>query len=163
VAEYARSSRRRCRRRGRRVVDERALQLVGNDAEIVVVHVDEGVNPGFDADVIGRRDEVAVSDEAHLVGAGDDPLRVGCGEMGGKQEHTGTEMRGVDHLACGVLRAELDGMRALTQLGDPFGMAGQQAPVVADANGVDGVKVRAGLGACIDEAVLPSRRGRRLW
>ena len=45
-------------------------------------------------------------------------------------------------------------MRALAQLGDPLGMAGQQAPVVGDADGVDGVDVRAGLSAGVDEAAL---------
>ena len=60
---------------------------------------------------------------------------------------------GVDHLAGGVLGAESAG-RALAELRDPFGMAGEEAPVVGDADGVDGVDVRAGMGARVDEAVL---------
>ena len=53
----------------------------------------EGVDSGLDADAIGRGDEIAVGDEVHLVGAGDDPLGVGCGEMGGEQQDAGAEAR----------------------------------------------------------------------
>ncbi len=88
------------------------------------------------------------------MGAGDDPLRIGGGEMSGEEQHARADAGGVGHLAGGVLRAELDGMRALAQLRDPLGMTGQQAPVVGDADGVNGVDVRAGLGVGVDEAAL---------
>ena len=63
-------------------------------------------------------------------------------------------MRRIGHLAGRVLRAELDGMRALAQRRDPFRTASQQAPVVSDADGVNGIEMRAGLGVEIDEAAL---------
>ena len=74
--------------------------------------------------------------------------------MGGEQQHARADVRGVDHLARGILRAELDGMRAFAELRDPLGMACEQAPVVGDADGIDGINVRAGLGAGIDKAAL---------
>ena len=119
-----------------------------------MVHERQRVHAGLDADAVGRGDEDAVGGQAHLVGARDDPLGVGGGEMGGEQEHARAEMRGVGHLAGCVFGAELGGMRALAQLGDPLRTAGQQAPVVGDADRVDGVDVRAGLGVEIDEAAL---------
>ncbi len=88
------------------------------------------------------------------MGAGDDPLGIGGGEIGREQQHARAELRGVDHLTRRILRAQLGGMRPLAQLRDPLGLARQQAPVVGDADGVDGVDVRAGLGAGIDEAAL---------
>ena len=136
------------------IVDERALQFVGNHAEDVAIHLRQGVDAGFNADAIWRGDKDAVGDEAHLVGAGDDPLGIGGGEIGREQQHARAEVRGVDHLPRRILRAQLGGMRALAQLGDPLGLARQQAPVVGDADGVDGVNMRAGLGGGIDKAAL---------
>ena len=145
------------------IVDERALQLVGNDAEVVAVHLQQRIDAGLDADAIGRGDKVAVGDEAQLVGAGDDPLGVGGGECG-VSSSTRVPRCAVSAIWRAVSsRAELGGMRALAQLGDPLGMAREQAPVVGDADGVDEINVRAGLGAGIDEAALGSRRGRRRW
>ena len=61
------------------IVDERALELVGNDAKIVVVHADESIDAGFIADAVGRGHELAVGGKTHLMRAGNDPLRVGGG------------------------------------------------------------------------------------
>ena len=63
---------------------------------------EQRVHAGLDADAVGRGDELAVGDQAHLVGAGDDPLRIGGGEMGGEQKNARAEVRGVGHLAGGV-------------------------------------------------------------
>jgi hypothetical protein len=109
------------------IVDERALELVGNDAEIVVVHLNESVDAGFIADAVGRgARNLAVGDQAHLVSAGDDPLRVGGGEVGGEEQHARADAGGVDHLAGRVLRGELDGMRPSRSFGDPLGLPSQQ-------------------------------------
>ena len=62
------------------VVDQGALQFVGNHAEFVAAHVQQRIHAGFDANAVGRGDEFAVGDEAQLVGMGDDPLRVGGGD-----------------------------------------------------------------------------------
>ena len=47
-----------------------------------MVHCNERVNAGLIADAVGSGDKDAVGGEAHLVGAGNNPLRVGGGEMG---------------------------------------------------------------------------------
>ena len=119
-----------------------------------MVHLNERVNSGFIADAVGCGDEVAVGGKTHLAGAGDDPLRVGGGEVSSEDKHSRSDTSGIDHLPRGVLRVELDGMRALAQLRDPLGTASQKAPVVGDSNGVDGIDVRGGLSAGIDKAVL---------
>ena len=65
---------------------------------------------------VRRGDEFAVSDQAQLVGAGDDPLRVGRGEIVARAEHARAQPRRVGELARGVLGAQLGGMRALPEL-----------------------------------------------
>ena len=81
-----------------------ALQLVGNDAELIAAHVQQHIDAGLDADAVGRGDEFAVGDEAQLVGVGDDPLRIGGGEVARRARHARAQMRGVVELARGVLR-----------------------------------------------------------
>ena len=89
--KYVPNNRGRAGRRAVGIIDERPLQLVGNDAEIVLVHAYEGVDACLDADPIGRCDELAVCDEAQFVGMGNDPLRVGGSEMRGEQENARAE------------------------------------------------------------------------
>ena len=105
------------------IVDEGTLQLVGNDAELVAAHVEEDIDAGVDADRIGRGHELAVGDEAELMGVGNDPLRVGGGDVGADPDDAGAEVRGVFELVCGVVGAELDRMRAFAELGGPAGLA----------------------------------------
>ena len=136
------------------IVDERALQFVGNDAEDVAIHLRQGVDAGLNADAIGRGDKDAVGDEAHLVGAGDDPLGIGGGEMGVSRSTrvprcaVSTIWRAV---SCGLSSAGCGPSRSFET---HSGWRAKQAPVVGDADGVDGVDVRAGLGVGIDEAAL---------
>ena len=77
------------------IFDQRPLQLVGNDAQLVAAHVQQRIDAGLDADAIGRGNELAVGDEAQLVGVGNDPLRVGGGEVGAEPEDARAEVGGV--------------------------------------------------------------------
>ena len=74
--------------------------------------------------------------------------------MGGEQEHARAVVSRVDHLAGCVLRSELDRMRTLAEFRNPLGLPGQKAPVVGDADRVNGIDVWAGLRAGIDEAAF---------
>ncbi len=139
-------------RRAVGIVDERALQFVGNDAEFVAAHVQQRVDSGIDADAIGRGDEFAVGDQAELMGAGNDPLRIGGGDIPAQPQNARAQVRGVVDLAGGVFRAELDGMRAFTEFRGPVAVAHQQAPVVGGADGVEQIEVRAGVGVEVDVA-----------
>jgi hypothetical protein len=63
------------------IVDERALQFVRNHAKFVAAHVEQHVDAGLNADAVGRSNELAVGDEARLVGVGNDPLGVGGSQI----------------------------------------------------------------------------------
>jgi hypothetical protein len=110
--------------------------------------------PASIADAVGRGDKDAVGDEAHLVGAGDDPLGIGGGEVGGEEQHARAE-RAVSTIwravSCGLSSAGCGPSRSLeTHSGcAPARLQSSVTPIV-----VDGIDVRAGLGAGIDEAAL---------
>ncbi len=84
------------------------------------------------------------------MGAGNDPLRIGGGDVPAKPKHARAQMcSGVD-LVGGVFRAELDGVRAFTEFRGPVAVTHQQAPVVCGADRVEQIEVRAGVGGEVD-------------
>ena len=125
------------------IFDKGTLQLVGNDAELVAAHVEEDIDAGVDADRIGRGHELAVGGESELMGVGNDPLRVGGGDVGAYPYDAGAEVRGVFELVCGIVGAELDRMRAFAEPGRPTGLSHEQAPVIRRSDGVEEIEVRA--------------------
>ena len=144
----------RCSRRAGRIVDQRTLQLVGDDAELIAAHVQQRVDAGLDAHRIGRGDELAIGDQAQLMCAGNDPLRIGRGDILPQPQHARAQVRSVVDLARGVFRAQFRGMRAFMQLCGPLAVAHQQAPVVGGADGVEQVEVRRRICRKIDVAAM---------
>src|SRR5580658_3159563 len=134
------------------VIDERTLQFVGDDAELVAAHVQQGVDAGLDADAVGSGDELAVGDEVELAGVRDDPLRIGGGDVAADPDHARAEVSCVFKLAGGVFGTKLDGTRAFAKFRRPLRLISEQAPVVRGSNGVEQIKVRLGVGGRINVA-----------
>ncbi len=132
------------------VFNQRPLQLVGNDAQFVSAHLQQRIHAGLNADGIGRGDELPVSGQPHLAGVGDDPLRVGSGQIVAEQQRPRSQPRGICELARGIFRAQLSGAPTLSQLEGPLRTLGQQAPVVGGADRIEQIEVRAGVDAEID-------------
>ena len=64
------------RRRSFGIFHERRLQLVGDHAQFVAAHVQEGIDARFNGNFVGSGNEFAVRYQTHLVGACNDPLRI---------------------------------------------------------------------------------------
>ena len=93
------------------VVDERRLKLVGNHPQFVAAHVQQGIHSGLDAYLVGRGNEFAIGDQPHLVSVGNDPLRVGRGEVVPEPQHARAEFGGVGELPRRVFGTQFDGTR----------------------------------------------------
>ena len=91
-------------RRAVGIVNQRPLQLVGNHAQIVAVHVQQAVHAGLDAHRVGRGNKLPISDQPQLVSAGNDQLRVGGGNLGPQQNNARPQPRGVVELQSRVAR-----------------------------------------------------------
>jgi hypothetical protein len=61
---------------------------------------------------------------------------------------------GVIQLANGILWIQFDWMCAFAEFESPFGVLGEEAPVVSGSNGIDQVKMRTGIGGEIDGTVV---------
>jgi len=133
---------------------QRTLKFVGDDADFVAAHVKKNVDSGVDADGVGRRDEFAISSEAHLVGAGDNPLSVGGSNIPAKPKDSRTEFGSSGDLARGVIGVELDGMSSFAKLRGPIIVAVEQAPVVGGADGVEQIEMRLWVRGKVDVSAM---------
>src|ERR1039458_8634967 len=98
-----------------RIIHERTLQLVGNHAELITTHMQERVNTGFDSYLVGRCYKFAVRDQTHLMSVGDDPLRIGCGEIVAEPKHLGSQFLGIHKLPQRILGTQFNGAWSLPQ------------------------------------------------
>ena len=134
------------------VFHQRPLQLVGNNAQLIAAHVEQHIHAGLDAHLVGSGDEFAISDQAQLVRAGDNPLGIGGGEVVAQPDGARSQPGGVGELAEGVSGLSSTGRAPSLQLERPLGALGQQAPVVGRADRVQQVEMRSGRGGKIDNA-----------
>ena len=95
-----------CSDRGRAfgVLDKRDLQFVRNHAKFVPAHMQQGIHAGFDPDRVGRGDKFAIGHKSSLMGAGDNPLGIGGGNVVTEPQNLSTETRGFSDLPSGVVR-----------------------------------------------------------
>jgi len=141
-------------RRAIGVADKRTLEFVGDDTNFVATHVQQDIDSGVDADSVGRGDEFAVGGKSELVGAGDDPLRVGGGDIPAEPEDASAEFSSGVDLLRGVFGVEFSWMGAFAQLCGPLVVTDKEAPVIGGTDGVEQIEVRFRIRREVDMAAV---------